>query len=167
MKQAQLLTILAYGLAAWWYAVPYLRRQTLSDAVSSLLWVHVFRYVVLYLYVAKQEGYAISDTAQAQLVIGDLTGAALGLAALLALRLRLRVGLILSWGVIVATVVDALTGFYQRSIEPPRPDATGVWWMIFVFFAPAILVSLPLLAWQLVTRRHETLAGVSAHPDRR
>jgi cytochrome oxidase assembly protein ShyY1 len=37
--------------------------------------------------------------------------------------------------------------------------ATGVTWMILVFFVPAIIVSLGLMAWQLVARRHEALTA--------
>jgi L-asparagine transporter-like permease len=35
--------------------------------------------------------------------------------------------------------------------------ANGVTWMILVFFVPAIVVSVGLLVWQLVSRRHEVL----------
>jgi hypothetical protein len=157
MKQTQLITIVVYSLIAWWYVAPYLKRLKLEQALTMLLWVHVFRYCILYMPVARQEGYAISNAAAMQLTIGDLSGAILAAIAIVALRFRLRLGLIISWTVIVVTVGDVLTGLYQRSIEPPRPDAAGVWWLIFVFFAPAILVSLPLIGWQLTTRRTEPL----------
>lgn len=157
MKQAQLISIVVYALLAWWYAVPYLKRLRFGQALTLLLWIHAFRYCVLYMPFARQEGYGISEVAAKQLIIGDLSGAILAGIAIVTLRLRLRLGLAVSWLVIVATIADGLTGIYQRSIEPPRPDATGVWWLIFVFFAPAILVSLPLMGWQLVTRRAEPL----------
>ena len=41
--------------------------------------------------------------------------------------------------------------------------ATGVTWMILVFFVPAIIVSLGLMAWQLIARRHEALME-GVHP---
>jgi hypothetical protein len=160
MKQAQLVSILIYALLAWWYVAPYLKQLQFRQAVTILLWLHVFRYCVLYLFVARHEGYVISDAAVTELVTGDLTGAVLAAIAIVALRFRLPIGLALSWLVIAATVGDVLVGLYQRRIEAaPRADALGVWWLIFVFFAPAILVSLPLLAWQLVTRRTESLGG--------
>jgi hypothetical protein len=157
MKLAQLISIVVYALLAWWYVAPYLKRLRLAEALTLLLWVHVFRYCVLYLYAAQREGYAISDAAAFELVAGDLSGAALAAFAILALRFRLRLGLALSWLVIAATVIDILVGLHRRFIEPPRPDADGAWWLIFAFFAPAIFVSLPLLAWQLVARRTEPL----------
>jgi hypothetical protein len=164
MKQAQLISILVYALLAWWYVAPYLKRLRFGQALTVVLWFHVFRYCVLYIYVARQEGYPISHAALTELVFGDLAGAALAMIAIVALRFRLRIGLAISWLVIVVTVGDALTGIYQRSIEPSRPDAMGVWWLIFVFFAPAILISLPLLGWQLVTRRAEPLSD-DGRPD--
>jgi len=36
--------------------------------------------------------------------------------------------------------------------------ASGVTWMILAFFVPAVVVSIGLLAWQLVSRRHEPLS---------
>ena len=161
MKLAQLLTILAYTAIAWWHIAPHLKRLGRAQAMTQLLWVHAFRYCVLYIYVARHEGYAISDAALSQLVYGDLTGAALATMAIVALRFRLRVGLTISWLLAAATFGDLAAALYQRSIEPPRADATGVWWVIFVFFAPAIFVSVPLMVWQLATRRGESLnAGI-------
>src|ERR1700735_4655047 len=104
MKLAQLISIVVYALLAWWYVAPYLKRLRLAEALTLLLWVHVFRYCVLYLYAAQREGYAISDAAAFERVAGDLSGAALAAFAILALRFRLRLGLALSWLVIAATV---------------------------------------------------------------
>lgn len=155
MIQAQFLSIGVYGLIAWWYVAPGLKRLSRRDALTAILWVHVFRYCVLYIFVARREGYGISDTALTELVVGDLAGAALGLVAIIFLRLRFTVGVLLSWLVVAATIADFAIGIYTRQGDPPRGDAAGPWWLIFVFFAPAVLVSLPLLIWQLVSRRRE------------
>jgi PEP-CTERM motif len=64
-----------YSLIAWSYVAPYLKRLKLAQALTLLLWVHVVRYCVLYMPVARQEGYAISNAAATQLAIGDLSGA--------------------------------------------------------------------------------------------
>jgi hypothetical protein len=157
MLRVQAISIVVYAFVAWIFVVPWLRRVEKAQALSALLLVHVFRYVVLYLYVAKREGYAISDAALLNLVVGDLSGAVLGAAGLVLLRMRSRMGLALSALLVVATVADAARGAYLRGIEPPRPDPAGVWWMIFVFFAPLVVVSLPLIVWQLYARRAEPL----------
>jgi hypothetical protein len=165
MIKAQLITILTYAFIAWWYVAPRLNRLDKRDALTALLWVHVFRYVVLYLYVAKQEGYGISERAMTGLVMGDLTGAALAALAIILLRFRSRVGVWAASLVVLATLADMVDGFIVRSSEPPRADALGVWWMLFVFFAPLILISLPLLIWQLYVRRGQSL-GRSAVPQK-
>jgi hypothetical protein len=155
MKQAQLITILTYALIAWWYVVPWLRRLSFNRALTVLLWVHVFRYCVLYIYVAQREGYPIFGVAAQELVIGDLAGAVLAIASIVALRFNWRVGLALSWLVVTASVLDFLGATYLRISEPARADAIGVWWIIFVYFGPLILVSVPLMAWQLYARGKE------------
>jgi hypothetical protein len=155
--QAQLLTIAVYGLIAWWYAAPGLNKLPRVQALTAILWVHVFRYCVLYIFVARREGYAISDVASTELVVGDLIGALLAMVAIVLFRLRSPLGLAATWLVVIATVGDFVIGFYTRQIEPPRCDAAGAWWLVFVYFAPAVLVSLPLLIWQLVSRRRAPL----------
>jgi len=155
MKLAQLITILAYALIAWWYVAPWLRRRPLAQALTALLWVHVFRYTVLYLYVAQHEGYPISTAAAEELVIGDLAGAVLAMASIVALRFNWRIGLTLCWLVVAESALDFLGATYLRLSEPARADATGVWWVVFVYFGPLILVSLPLMVWQLYTREKE------------
>jgi hypothetical protein len=161
MARAQLISIVVYALIAYWYVAPGLKRLEKRDALTVLMWVHVFRYVVLYLYVARREGYLISDTALTELVVGDLAGAAIAAVAILLLRFRSRVGVLFAAFVVVASLADMAGGIYIRSSEAPRADATGVWWLILVFFAPLILVSLPLIVWQLYTLRGETLGRLS------
>jgi len=155
MRQAQLITMMAYMLIAWWYVGPWMRRLAFTQALTILLWVHVFRYSVLYIYVAQHEGYPISGIATEELVIGDLAGAFLAIVSIVALRFNWRLGLITSWLVVVESVLDFVGATYLRISEPPRADATGVWWIIFVYFGPLILVSLPLMVWQLSTRAQE------------
>jgi hypothetical protein len=157
--RAQLISIITYSLIAWWYVVPRLKTLERGQALTALLWVHVFRYIVLYLYVARHEGYAISDAAAAELVIGDLAGALIAAVGIVLLRLNSRLGLVFSTLVIIVSIADVAGGAYLRSTEPPRADAAGVWWLIFVFFAPLIVVSLPLIIWQLCSRWGEPLAN--------
>jgi hypothetical protein len=134
---------------------PWLRRLAFTRALTILLWVHVFRYSVLYIYVAQHEGYPISGIATEELVIGDLAGAILAIVSIVALRFNWRLGLITSWLVVAESVLDFVGATYLRISEPARADATGVWWIIFVYFGPLILVSLPLMVWQLSMRATE------------
>jgi hypothetical protein len=164
MRIAFFASLVAYGFLATWYVAPWLKRQPRADALSALLWVNAFRYVVVYIRAAPHDGYPISDTAATQLYVGDLAGAALAFVALLLLRRRAMLGIAVAWLLIAETVVDVAIGIYQRVIEPTRPAPVGVWWLIFTFFGPLVFVSLVTLGWQLVSRRGEPLGDVSSRP---
>jgi hypothetical protein len=157
MQLVQLISIAIYSLIALWYVVPSLRKLGRAEALTAVLWVHVFRYLVLYIFTARREGYAIPDPATLELVVGDLTGAIIGLGAIILLRLRARLGLALSWLLVIETICDLFGAIYYRRAEPPRPEAIGPWWFIYAFFGPLILVSTVLLVWQLIARRNELL----------
>jgi hypothetical protein len=156
--RVQFISVVAYGLIAWWYVVPWLKGLDKRRALTVPLWIHVFRYVTLYLFVARREGYAISDDVLTVVVIGDLCGAILAITSIIFLQMRSRLGPLLAGLVVIASITDFAVGTYIRAIEPATPDATGVWWLIFVFFAPLIIVSLPLIVWQLYARRDEPLS---------
>ncbi len=164
MISVQILSIAVYGLLAILYVAPALKKLDRGAALGWLVGVHVFRYVVLYLYLAQREGYNISDTAATQLVVGDLAGAAIAIVTLILLRLRLRLAIATTWLLLAATLADFVVGTRQRAIDPPHVPPFGTWWLAFSFFAPAILVSVPLLVWQLYTRRREPLAGARVTP---
>ena len=163
MQVVQFISIALYSLIALWYAAPLLQKLSRADALATLLWVHVFRYVVFYIFAARREGYLISDPATLELVVGDLAGAVIALAAVALLRWRPRLGLVFSWLVVLETAGDLVGAIYYRRIEPPRPEAIGPWWFVYAFFGPLILVSTALLVWQLIARRHESLAGRQEH----
>ena len=80
-------------------------------------------------------------------------------------------GIVLCWLLIAETATDTFLNIRGGVEEHLMGAATGVTWMILVFFVPAIIVSLGLTAWQLVSRRHQALAedgpgATSASPER-
>jgi hypothetical protein len=86
--------------------------------IPALLWIHVLRYCVLYVYVAQRDGYPISDVAAAELVVGDLARAFFAFAAIAMLRWRWRLKRALCGLVIVESLADFFAGAYLRSIAP-------------------------------------------------
>jgi hypothetical protein len=155
MVRVQLISLFVYGLFGVWYVAPLLQKTRRTEALTALLWINVLRYMVFYVFVAQRDGYDISRAAALELAAGDLAGAGLALAAIALLRYRLRAGLWLCWLLIAETVVDVAVTSYQRTIDPPRLDASGPWWFVFAFYAPLVPVSLALLGWQLYKRRDE------------
>jgi hypothetical protein len=156
------ISVVVYSFIAIWYVAPWLKRLDKRQALTAPLWIHVFRYLCLYLPIAQRDGYAIADQTLNVVVIGDLTGAVLALAGIIFLRMRSRLGPIFAALVIIASIADMAIGTYVRSLHGSDPEATGVWWLVFCFFAPLVLVSLPLLGWQLYQRRGEPLSAVAS-----
>jgi hypothetical protein len=155
MRVVQLASLLAFALASIWYLMPRLRNARRAQALTALLWIHVFRYVALFTVSAQHAGYPISDAAVKEIVVGDVVGAAIALFAIALLRARSRAGLAFAWLLSMETIVDFGIGIHRKIIEPPALEVGGVLWMILGFFVPAVIVSVPLLIWQLYSRRNE------------
>jgi len=154
---AQLITLLVFIALARWYVAPWLSKQQRAEALIALLWVHVFRYVALQVFVAQRDGFPISMGGAMEIVIGDLGGAIIAFTAIVLLRQRVFAGVILSWLLVAETATDTFLNIRGGIEEHLMGAASGVTWMILVFFVPAVVVSVGLLAWQLVSRRQEAL----------
>jgi hypothetical protein len=154
---AQLITVLVFIAVARWYVAPWLSTRQRAEALIALLWVHVFRYVALQVFVAQRDGFPISSGGAMEIVIGDLGGAIIAFTAIVLLRQRIFAGVILCWLLVTETVIDTFLNIRGGVEEHLMGAASGVTWMILVFFVPAVVVSVGLLAWQLVSRRQEAL----------
>jgi hypothetical protein len=155
---AQLITLLIFIAVARWYVAPWLARRERAEALIALLWVHAFRYVALQIFSAQREGFPISMGGALEIVIGDVGGAIMAFAAIVLLRQTAFAGVMLCWLLVAETVTDTFLNIRGGIEENLMGAATGVVWMILVFFVPAVVVSIGLLVWQLISRRHEALA---------
>lgn len=155
---AQLISLAVYIALAVWYVAPWLARRQRAEALIALLWVHVFRYVALQIFSAQQEGFPISMSGALEIVVGDVGGAIIAFAAIVLLRQRSRPGVVLCWFLVIETAIDTVLNIRGGIEEHLMGAATGVVWMVLVFYVPAIVVSIGLLTWQLVTRRHEAIS---------
>jgi len=155
---AQLITLVIFITVARWYVAPWLAKRERADALIALLWINVFRYVALQIFAAQREGFPISSHGAIEIVIGDVAGATIAFAAIVLLRQRAFAGVVLSWLLVIETTVDTFLNIRGGVEEHLMGAAGGVTWMILVFFVPAVVVSIGLLVWQLVSRRHEVLA---------
>ena len=160
---AQLITLVVFITVARWYVAPWLARRERAEALIALHWVNVFRYVALQVFVAQRDGFPISSHGALEIVVGDVAGAVIAFAAIVLLRQRVFAGVVLSWILVVETTIDTFLNIRGGVEEHLMGAASGVTWMILAFFVPAVVVSIGLLAWQLVSRRHESLS--SAQPN--
>jgi hypothetical protein len=142
-------SLLVFALIARWYLVPQLKQMSAFNALTTLLWVHVPRYVTLILFSAQHDGYPISNAAALEAVVGDVAGAVLALLAIAILPRLPRLGYWLSWAVVMETIADIVVGIIRKAHEPLWGKAGGITWLILDVYIPFILVCLPLLVWQL------------------
>ncbi len=156
---AQFVSLIVFATVAGFYIVPWLKTQGRADALSALLWVQVFRYMALQAFSAQRAGFPISDGGLMDIVIGDLVGMVMAFAAIVLLRYRVRLAHPLVWLLVVETIYDTFLNIRGGIHEHLMGAASGVTWMILVFYVPMIMVSLALIIWQLLSRRGEALAS--------
>jgi hypothetical protein len=142
---------------AVWYVVPWLRARPRAEALTPLIWVHVFRNLVLQLYSAQQAGFTISDSARDHNVIGDVVGMALALVTLISLRHRARVSIVLVWLLIVETFWDIGTAMPEAITSHTLGQVSGITWLILAYYVPVMIICLVLTIWQLMSRSRESI----------
>jgi len=163
---AQFISLLVFIAAGRWYVIPWLNTRPRADALIALLWVHVFRYVALQVFSAQRTGFPISDGGALEIVTGDVAGAVMAFVAIALLRRRRRLAIPLAWLLVAETAFDTVSNIHGGVREHLMGAASGVTWLILVFFVPVVVVSAVLLAWQLYSRRGEALDATTAR-DRR
>ena len=160
---AQLISLLVLVAMARWYIIPWLNSQTRANALTALLWVHVFRYVALQVFSAQHTGFPISDGGAMEIVVGDLGGAVIAFIAIALLRRGIRLAIPLAWLLVAETAYDTVSNIQGGVQEHLMGAASGVTWMILVFFVSMVVVSAGLMVWQLYARRGESLDSYQEH----
>src|SRR5262249_29946702 len=103
---ASLLSFVAFGLITAWYIVPWLRTQGRAEALVALIWVHAFRHIALQIFSAQKFGLVVSDRVRDEIAIGDVVGMLLAIAAIVALRHKARIAIVLVWALALETFAD-------------------------------------------------------------
>jgi hypothetical protein len=65
--------------------------------------------------------------------------------------------------IVIATATDFAVGIHRKAAEPLWGAASGVTWLILNFYVPLLMVSLPILVWQLCARSGEPFSARAAH----
>jgi hypothetical protein len=149
---AQLISLIVFVLAARWYVLPWLGALSRASALTALLWIHAFRYVALQIYSAQTGGFPISAGGAREIVLGDVGGAVIALCAIMLLRRRSRLAVPLVWVLVAETAYDTVMNIRGGIREHLMGAASGVTWMVLVYFVPLVVVSTVLLVVQLVSR---------------
>lgn len=161
---AQLLSLFVFATMAVWYAAPRLNARERTDALVPLLWIHVFRYLALQAFRAQQDGFPISDAHLMGIVLGDLAGMAIALAALYALHFRARLGIWLAWLLVGEFIYDTVANIRAGTQEHLFGQSRGVSWLVVGVYVPLLTVTTVLLVWQLYSRRREAISRTAAAP---
>jgi len=118
---ASLLSLVAFGLIAAWYVVPWLRLQDRATALVALIWVQAFRHIALQIFSAQKFGLAVSERARDEIAIGDVAGMLLAIAAIIALRRGARISIVLVLALALETFGDlvnsTVAGMRERLFE--------------------------------------------------
>ena len=154
---ANTLSFVVYAILAFWYVVPWLKNHERAVALTPLLWIHAFRHVALQVFSAQRAGLVIPDGFRDQIAFGDVAGMVLALLALIALRLRARLAIPITWLFAAITAADLVNALVRGMREGMLGTAYGVTWLILAFYVPALWTTLALIVWQLVSRRDRAI----------
>jgi hypothetical protein len=146
------MSLIAFGLAAWRYAVPAMRARPFAEAVAPILLFHALRHMgMMYLSPAAvpqppDPGFSLPTA------YGDLATAVLALLSLGVLRLNGRAGRAAVW-------VFNLVGFADLGLAAVNADRyqlvshpIGAAYFLPIIVVPALLVTHALAFWLLIRR---------------
>jgi hypothetical protein len=150
---ANALSFAVCALIAAWYVAPWLRARPRAAALTALLWVHAFRHIALQIFSAQRAGFAVPDQIRDQIAYGDVLGMMLAVLAIVAVRLRWRAAIPITWVFVGETIADLANSLIGGVRQDLLASAYAVTWMIVTFYVPVLWTTLALIVWQLVTRR--------------
>ena len=144
------LSLVAYGLIAFWYAVPRLSKLPREAALVPLLWVHALRIVGGTILAPSSVDAGVPMAFRVMIGYGDMATAFLALLALIALRARFSGAIALVWLCIVVGMLDTINAIIQSMRDHVFTYPLGFNWVIVTMYVPALLVSSLLIFMQLL-----------------
>ena len=150
------LSLLAYGLIAFWYVAPRLSRLPRERALVPLLWVHAFRIVGGTILAPGAVGPGVPMEFRRMVGYGDLATAFLALVALIALQARHPRAIAAVWVCVTVGMLDTVNAIIQSIRFSVFTHALGVNWVIVTGYVPALLVSSLLIFMQLLGSTRST-----------
>jgi hypothetical protein len=142
-------SLVAYALAAWWYAAPRLAQLPRQVALVPLLWIHAFRIIGGTILAPGAVDSAVTADFRSMIGVGDIATAVLALVALIALRARWSGAIALVWLCLTVGLLDTVNAIIESMRYSVFSYALGVNWVIVTMYVPALLVSSFLIFIQL------------------
>lgn len=148
--------VLIYGLIARWYLMPRLRVLPLAEALTPLLLLHMLRTMGATFVIPQVVGQTLPAAFAVPGAVGDLLAVVLAGLALVAVRARWRVALVLVWVFNVAGTLDFIVAFAQGArFGFAEQYQLGPIWFIPTFFVPAFFVAHMVMFALLVTNARQ------------
>ena len=131
------LSLIAYGLVAKWYVMPWLAEKPIHQALIPLIFPHAFRHLGLAFLVPGLVAQPLPSSFAFAAAYGDFVSGLLALLSLVALRARWRLALPLVWLFNIVGTVDLLNALRQAEAVPHLQTT----WYIPTFVVPLLLVT--------------------------
>jgi len=149
-----ILSLVVFGLLAKWYVLPRLAQYSTRQALIPLLIPHALRHLGLVFLVPGLVVQPLASSFANAAAYGDLVSGLLALLAMVALRARWGLALVLVWMFNIVGTVDLLNALRQAEVVPNL----GTTWFIPTFVVPILLVTHALIFAQLFKARRYTLS---------
>jgi hypothetical protein len=155
MIELLLPTSIAIGLLSWslvakWYVLPWMRTQSLADALTPLLLINALRYVGLAFLIPGVTAEALDARFAVPAAWGDLAAALLALIALFSLRKRWTSAVALVWVFNIFGALDLVNAVLQ-GLRYTSDGLLGATYFIPAMFVPALLVAHVMIALVLLS----------------
>ena len=146
------LSLILSVLLARWYLAPQLSGRSRDQAVLPLLWIHVFRYAPLTLLAPGQADPRIPPEVIGAVAYGDLVATVFALAAIVAIKMKLRAAIGLVWLFSMVSIAD-LVYSTARAVGSEMYNFYMGWsWYIVNFYVPLLIVTQVQIVYYLLKR---------------
>jgi hypothetical protein len=148
-------SVLLFLLIARWYWSPRLARLSLRDALTPLLLLHLTRTLGLTMLVPGVIDPALPRSFAVPAAYGDLIAAVLALSSIVALRMRLRTALAVTWIFSLEGIGDLVNAFIQGIRVDVPAFELGAGWFIYTVLVPALFVTHVMVLARLLRHARE------------
>lgn len=153
-----LLSVVVLGLMATWYFNPWLKKQSLADALFWLTLPHAFRYVGLVFLVPGVVASSMPTSFSIFAAYGDLAAGLLAILALVAIRQRWTAMIPLVWLFNIVGVLDLANALSHIEAVAHFQSA----WYIPTFIVPVLLVTHVMMLVRLLRPVRTTLTSAQS-----
>jgi hypothetical protein len=145
-------SFVVFGLLAWWYVWPWLKRLDRATAFTALTFVHALRPIGATVLVASVAGTALPRDFAEAVAYGDLLTSVLAVATLLALRARSTFAIGLVWITNIVGTADLANALANGVRLDIARLGMGSFWYVVTILVPILWIA-HALAFALLLRR--------------